>query len=115
MSRNRAEQENLKFIHPKFTHTTVVNAVGPYQSHFASSRYEVLKSGNKRWFYAELPGPSCSKLMLLLVNVSLKFQTLISQICQSMYFCRRNLKSFSHFFNKKISVFGYTVVKHLIS
>ena len=27
-------------------------------------------------------GPGCSKLMKLLVNISLKFQTLISQICQ---------------------------------
>ena len=30
-------------------------------------------------------GPSCSKLMTSLDNVSLKFQTLIFQICQ--YFC----------------------------
>ena len=43
-----------------------------------------------------------------LVNISLKFQTLISQICQ--YFllkkCEKLLqcKSFSHFFKKKISV-----------
>ena len=51
------------------------------------------------------PGPGCSKLMTSLVNVSLKFQTLISHICQ--YFllkkCEKLLhcKSFSHFFNKK--------------
>ena len=50
-------------------------------------------------------GPGCSKLTTSLVNVSLKFQTLISQICQ--YFllekCEKLLhcKSFSHFFNKK--------------
>ena len=50
-------------------------------------------------------GPSCSKLKASLVNVSSKFQTLISQICQ--YFllkkCEKLLhcKSFSHFFNKK--------------
>ena len=50
-------------------------------------------------------GPGCSKLTTLLVNVSLKFQTLISEICQ--YFllkkCEKFLqcKSFSHFFNKK--------------
>ena len=31
------------------------------------------------------PGPGCSKLTTLLVNVSLKFQMLISEICQ--YFC----------------------------
>ena len=50
-------------------------------------------------------GPSCSKLTTSLVNVSLKFQTLISQMHQ--YFllkkCEKLLqcKSFSHFFNKK--------------
>ena len=49
-------------------------------------------------------GPSCSKLTTSLVNDSLKFQTLISQICQ--YFllkkCEELLqcKSFSHFVNK---------------
>ena len=51
------------------------------------------------------PGPGCSKLTTSLVNMSLKFQTLISQKCQ--YFllkkCEKLLqcKSFSHFFNKK--------------
>ena len=51
------------------------------------------------------PGPGCSKLMTSLVNVSLKFQTLISEIVQ--YFllkkCEKLLqcKSFSHFFSKK--------------
>ena len=50
-------------------------------------------------------GPSFSKLTTSLVNVSLKFQTLISQMYQ--YFllkkCEKLLqcKSFSHFFNKK--------------
>ena len=50
-------------------------------------------------------GPSCSKLTTLLVNVSLKFQTLILQIhcyfllkkCENPLHC----KGFSHFFNKK--------------
>ena len=32
-----------------------------------------------------LPGPSCSKLTISLVNVSLKFQTLIAEILQN--FC----------------------------
>ena len=51
------------------------------------------------------PGPGCSKLTTSLVNETLKFQMLISQICQ--YFllkkCEKLLhcKSFSHFFNKK--------------
>ena len=51
------------------------------------------------------PGPGCSKLTTSLVNVSLNFQKLISQICQ--YFLLKQsekllqCKSFSHFFNKK--------------
>ena len=31
------------------------------------------------------PGPGCSKQMTLLVNVSLKFQTLIFEICQYFF------------------------------
>ena len=64
-----------------------------------------------------LPGPDCSTT--LLVNETLKFQTIISQICQ--YFllkkCEKLLqcKSFSHFFNKKYQRFSYKVVKHLTS
>ena len=61
-------------------------------------------------------GPGCSKLTMSLVNVSLKFQTLISNIRQ--YFllkkCEKLLqrKRFSHFFStKNFSVFGYKVVK----
>ena len=51
------------------------------------------------------PGPGCSKLTTSLVNETLKFQTLVSQICQ--YFLLKNCekllrcKSFSHFVNKK--------------
>ena len=77
------------------------------------SSFPKQKSGYKK------PGPSCSKLTTSLVNVSLKFQTLISGIrhyfllkkCEKLLQC----KSFSHFFNKNISVFGYKVVKHLTS
>ena len=53
-----------------------------------------------------LLGAGCSKLTTSLVNVSLKFQMLISEIYQ--YFllekCEKLLqcKSFFHFFNKKI-------------
>ena len=51
------------------------------------------------------PGPSCSKLTTSLVNISLKFQTLILQVhcyfllkkCENPLHC----KGFSHFFNKK--------------
>ena len=55
--------------------------------------------------FGDNPGPGCSKLTTSLVNETLKFQTLISQIFQ--YFllkkCEKLLqcKSFSHFFNKK--------------
>ena len=58
-------------------------------------------------------GPSCSKLTTSLVNVSLKFQTLISQICQHFLSkkCEKLLqcKSFTYFFQQKISV--YLVIK----
>ena len=50
-------------------------------------------------------GPGCLKLTTSLVNETLKFQTLISQICQYFFMkkCEKLLqcKSFSHFFNKK--------------
>ena len=54
-------------------------------------------------------GPSCSKLTTSLVNVSLKFQTLILQIhcyfllkkCENPLHC----KGFSHFSTKNNSVF----------
>ena len=69
-----------------------------------------------RWFR---PGPGCSTLTTSLVNVSLKFQTLISNYMQIILLkkCEKLLqcKSFSHFFNKNISVFGYKVVIHLTS
>ena len=70
----------------------------------------------------EIQGPGCSKLTTSLVNVSLKFQMLISEICQKCllrkYETRLHCKSFSYFFDKttkKFSVFGYKVVKHLTS
>ena len=88
----------------------------------ASSIAEAGYPENRRDLFMEqgnisLPGPSCSTTSL--VNETLKFQTLISQICQ--YFllkkCEKLLqcKSFSHFVNKNISVFGYKVIKHLTS
>ena len=64
-------------------------------------------------------GPGCSKLTTSLVNVSLKFQMLISEIHQ--YFLLKNVRSFCSakasliFSTKNISVFGYNVVKHLTS
>ena len=62
-------------------------------------------------------GPGYSKLTTLLVNVSLKFQMHISEICQ--YFLLKNVRNFfngkllSFFSAKNISVFGYEVIKHL--
>ena len=66
---------------------------------------------------SKIHGPGCSKLTMTLVNVSLNFQKLISQICQYFWLkkCEKLLqcKSFSHFFNKNISVFSNKVVKYL--
>ena len=56
-------------------------------------------------------GPGCSKLMMSLVNVSLKFQMLIPEICQ--YFLWKKCEKLLIFSTKNFSVFGYKVVKHL--
>ena len=64
-------------------------------------------------------GPSCSKLTTLLINVSLKFQIIISQIRQ--YFLLKKCEKLLHckaspiFSTKNITVFGYKVAKHLTS
>ena len=61
-------------------------------------------------------GPSCSKLTMSLVNVPLKLQTLISQICQ--YFWLKNCEKILSFFEKKniyISVISYEAIEHLTS
>ena len=59
-----------------------------------------------------LSGPGCSKLTMLLVNVSVKFKMLISEISQ--YFVEKGEKQKlqSHiFFNKTLRcIFGYNVV-----
>ena len=62
------------------------------------------------WCMGTTPWSSCPKLMSL-VNISLKFQTLISEISWYIFFllkkCEKLLqcKSFSHFFQQKISVY----------
>ena len=53
------------------------------------------------------PEPGCSKLTTSLVNILLKFQTLISDICK--YFLLKNCVKFLSFFQQKISV--YLVIK----
>ena len=66
--------------------------------------------------YGRQSGPSCSKLTTLLVNFSLKFQTLVSEIHQ--YFLLKkceNAKAFLIFSTKNIRVFGYKVIKHVRS
>ena len=61
-----------------------------------------------------ISGPGCSKLTTSLVNVSLNFQNLISQICQ--YFLLKKCEKLLSFFStKNISVFGYKAVKHVKS
>ena len=58
-------------------------------------------------------GPGCSKLTASLVNISLKFQMLITELCQYVLL-KKNVRSFcnakaSHIFSTKISV--YLVIK----
>ena len=61
-------------------------------------------------FALKKPGPGCSKLITSLVNVSLKYETLISQILQ--HFLSKKMekllqcKSFSNFFDKKFQCTG---------
>ena len=82
----------------------IINAIS-FIYHLKVNDYTVI--GEQLWhLYRKYhAGSSCSKLTTSLVNVSLNFQKLISQICQ--YFllkkCEKLLqcKSFSHFFNKK--------------
>ena len=50
---------------------------------------------------SHLPGSGCSKLTTSLVNVSLNFQKLISQICQCFLLKKCEKLLHSHFFNKK--------------
>ena len=57
-------------------------------------------------------GSGCSKLTMSLVNVSLKFQMLITEICH--YFLLQ-CKSFSHFLTKNTCIYSYKVIKHLTS
>ena len=65
-------------------------------------------------------GPGYSKLTRSLVNETLKFQTIISQICQ-YFLLKKNERSFCSakasliFSTKNISVFSYKVVNHLMS
>ena len=67
-----------------------------------------------------LSGPGCSKLRASLVNVALKCQMLILEICQ--YFVRK-LEKLLHciakasliFQTKNMNIFGYKVMKHLMS
>ena len=71
------------------------------------------------FFILKISGPGCSKLTTSLVNISLKFKTLISEICQ--YFLLKNVRSFRSakasliYSTKTISVLSNKVVKHLTS
>ena len=56
-------------------------------------------------------GPGCSKQTTSLVNVSLKFQTLISEKCQNFLLkkCEKLVQKLLSFFQQKISL--YSVIK----
>ena len=97
-----------------------------FQADLRSSRYCFLKVSIKRShllipvsYFNELlrrmftpPGPGCSKLTTSLVNFSLKFQMLISEICH--HFLLKKCEAFALqklllFFQQEISV--YLVIK----
>ena len=106
----------IYWLCPQFVILALLSAIGKLHIVFIETLgFKVTFHLFKRQLYSMLfetssflfgaSGPGCSKLTTSLVNVSLKFQTLISNICQ--YFllkkCEKLLqcKSFSHFFNKK--------------
>ena len=60
------------------------------------------------------PGPGCSKLTMSLVNVSLKFQMFQSKI-RHYFLSKKSGKLLLIFSTKNLSVFGYKVIKHLMS
>ena len=70
----------------------------------------------KLWFQTNrVPSqPGCSKVTLL-VNMSLKLQTLISITFFSQKYEKLLHGKSSHLFNKNISVCAYKVMKHLTS
>ena len=68
----------------------------------------------------KISGPSCSKLTMSLVNASLRFQNVISNICQ--YFLLRecvggfcSAEASLIFSTRDFGVLGYIVAKHLMS
>ena len=89
-----------------------------YFWHAHSLRIEILflwfwswPAGVNQIKISDAPGPGCSKLTTSLVNVSLKFQPLISQIC--LIFVEKMWEASLIFSTKNTSVFGYKVVKYL--
>ena len=68
--------------------------------------WDATMSSLMEWYSS---GAGCSKLTTSIVNGSLKFQTLMSEICQ--YFLLKKCEKLLHYF----SVFGTKVVNHLTS
>ena len=65
----------------------------------------------------ETSGPGCSKLATLLLNETLKFSKVNNWI-RPLFFVekmREAFASFFHFFHKNVSVFGYKILKYLMS
>ena len=82
---------------------------------WASHTLLVLFISESRPWFLLIPGASCSKLMMSLVKDSLKFQMAMQRILT--FFQQKNnnvyCKGFSHFFNKKITV--YLLLKSIYS
>ena len=94
---------------PAFHHIWF-NDQGPVQSLVSLTS---LLRGQLNNEFVKRSGPDCSKIKTLLVNISLKFQMLISEICQYYLLnkCKKLLhcQSFSHFFKKKKKILCITL------
>ena len=77
-----------------------------YNEHFNEDIWKIISELS---ILIRISGPGCSKLTTSLVNVSLNFQKLISQICQYFLLKKCEKQKLLSFFQQKISV--YLVIK----
>ena len=84
---------------PSVTHTSQTDKLTDCTDRLT---WKVINNRSDAMEIEYISGASCSKLTTSLVNVSLKFQTLILQIhCYFLLKKCEKCKGFSHFFNKK--------------
>ena len=74
----------LSYLSPKIRIRIPPNAMSLLSAH--CHRAELNVKTRQKVCMPVTPGPNCSELTMLLVNISLKFQTLISELCQNFFF-----------------------------